>query len=110
MGKHYVTITGQNHYLGMKPFKVRRIVKLVKDTENEFDSEAIRVKLPYIGTIGYVANSCHTVFLGTCSAGRIYDSFENDAYGRILFITHSGAIAELVSKEEAEKEMSIDTF
>ncbi len=49
-------ITGQNHYLGMKCFKVRANSALVKDAENEFDSEAIRVKLPYvIGTIGYYA-------------------------------------------------------
>ena len=44
----FITITGQNHYLGMKPFKVGRIVKIVKDVENPHDDEAIRVELPFI--------------------------------------------------------------
>lgn len=30
MENYFITITGMNHYLGMKPFKVNRIVKLVK--------------------------------------------------------------------------------
>ena len=65
MSEIYITITGQNHYLGMKPFKVGRRVRLVKDTDNGYDSEAVRVELPYIDTIGYVANSTYTVYDGT---------------------------------------------
>ena len=57
----FVTITGQNHYLGMKPYKIGRIVKLVKDKDNEYDEDAIAVVLPFIDVIGYVANSTNTV-------------------------------------------------
>ena len=53
----FITITGTNHYYGLKPFKVGGIVKLVKDNHNHFDSEAIEAKMPYIDTVGFVANS-----------------------------------------------------
>ena len=66
----FITITGQNHYLGLKPYKVGRIVKIVKDVDNEYDEDAIRVELPFIDTIGYVANSVNTVFAGTCKNHR----------------------------------------
>lgn len=99
----FITITGQNHYLGMKPFKVNRLVKIVKEPENDFDSEAIRVELPYIDTIGYVANSANTVFAGTCSAGRLYDKIEDYAFAQVMFITHSSVIAIVVPKEEVEE-------
>lgn len=104
MNTIYVTITGQNHYLGMKPYKIGRTVKLVKEPDNAYDPEAIRVELPYIDTIGYVANSINTVFEGTCSAGRVYDKFDDYAYGEVMFITHSSVIAAVRKKEEVEKD------
>ena len=100
MNEIYITITGQNHYLGMKPFKVGRRVRLVKDTDNGYDSEAIRVELPYIDTIGYVANSTHTVYDGTQSAGRIYDRISDVACAEVMFITHSGVIARVLPQNE----------
>lgn len=99
----FVTITGQNHYLGMKPYKVGRIVKLVKDIDNEYDEDAIAVKLPYIDEIGYVANSTHTVFQGTYSASRLYDKIGDTALAEVMFITHSSVIARVLSKEEARE-------
>ncbi len=99
----FVTITGQNHYLGMKPYKVGRIVKLVKDVDNEYDEDAIAVKLPYIDTIGYVANSTSTVFQGTYSASRLYDKIGDTALAEVMFITHSSVIARVLSKEEARE-------
>ena len=111
----FVTITAQNHYLGMKPYKIGRIVKLVKDKENEYDEDAIAVKLPYIDEIGYIANSTHTVFQGTCSASRIYDKIGDTALAEVMFITHSSVIARVLSKEEAKtaikkQELSVDDF
>lgn len=104
MERYFITITGQNHYYGMSPYKVNRIVKLVKEPDNSYDSEAIRVELPYIDKIGYVANSVNTVYDGTCSAGRLYDKFDDYAYAKVMFITHSSVIAVFISKEEIEKE------
>lgn len=103
MDNRFITITGQNHYLGMKPFQVNRLVKIVKEPENEHDAEAIRVELPYIDTIGYVANSTNTVFAGTYSAGRLYDKIEDYAFAQVMFITHSSVIAIVVPKEEVEE-------
>ena len=98
----FITITGQNHYLGMKPYKVGRIVKIVKDVGNEYDEDAIRVELPCIDTIGYVANSPNTVFAGTCSAGKLYDKIGDYSYAQVMFITHSSVIALVLSPEEVE--------
>ena len=98
----FITITGQNHYLGLKPYKVGRIVKIVKDIDNEYDEDAIRVELPFIDTVGYVANSVNTVFAGTCSAGKLYDKIDDYAYAKVMFITHSSVIALVLSPEEVE--------
>ena len=102
MNNIFITITGQNHYLGLKPYKVGRIVKIVKDVDNEHDEDAIRVELPFIDTIGYVANSVNTVFAGTCSAGKLYDKIDDYAYAQVMFITHSSVIALVLSPEEVE--------
>lgn len=98
----YITITGLNYYFGLKPFKVNRIVKLVKEPDNEHDDEAIRVELPYIDTIGYVANSTHTVYGGTHSAGRIYNELGDIAYAQVKFITRSSVIAQVIPTESIE--------
>lgn len=104
MENYFVTITGVNHYLGLKPFKVNHLVKLVKEPENDHDPEAIRVELPYIDTIGYIANSANTVFAGTYSAGRLYDKIEEYAYAQVMFITHSSVIAIVVPRDEVEEQ------
>ena len=104
MKSMFITITGQNNYLGMKPFKVGRIVKIVKEPENQYDEDAIRVELPFIDTIGYVANSVNTVFAGTCSAGKLYDKIGDYAYAEVMFITHSSVIAIVVPPEEIEND------
>ncbi len=72
--KAFITITGLKFHFGSKPFEVGQKVKLVKEPDNEYDSEAIKTELPGLGCAGYVANSPHTV-LGDCiSAGRLYDN------------------------------------
>lgn len=103
MGHTYITVTGLHHYLGMKPFKVGRIVKLEKEEGNLYDDDAIKVTLPYIDTVGYVANSVNTVYAGTESAGRIYQALGEAAYARVLFLTHSSVIAEVLSEEEVKR-------
>ena len=103
MKNTFVTVTGLDHYLGKKPFKVGRIVKLVKDTNNEYDCDAIAVKLPYIGRIGYVANSTCTVFQGTYSASRLYDKIGDSALAEVTIITHSSVIARILTPEEARE-------
>jgi hypothetical protein len=104
MENYFITITGLNHYYDKKPFEIARILKIVKEPDNKFDNEAIRVELPFIGKIGYVANSSNTVFRGTISAGRLYEHIDSYAYAQVLFITHSSVIALVLSPDEVEKE------
>lgn len=105
----YITITGLGHYLGMRPYKVGRIVKLVKDKGNEYDESAIRVELPFLDVVGYVANSVNTVYAGTYSAGRLYDKIDDLAYAQVMFITHSSVIARVLSPEELEGNNDCET-
>lgn len=72
----YFTITGTKHYFGSDFLKPGMKVKLQKDTQNEFDNEAIAVKMDGLGKIGYVANSSYTVLGESYSAGRLYDKRE----------------------------------
>lgn len=102
MENTFVTITGVRNYYGMKPFKVGKIFRIVKEEDNEYDEEAIRAELPMIDTIGYVANSANTVFAGTISAGRLYDKIDDYAYAQTMFITHSSVIAFVLSPEQVE--------
>ena len=98
---YFVTITGLNHYYGAKPFEIGRVIKLIKEPDNEYDNEAF---LPFIDKIGYVANSTNTVYQGTISAGRLYDKIEDYAYARVMFITHSSVIALVLDKDDVEED------
>lgn len=100
---YFVTITGLNHYYGQKPFEIGRVIKLIKEPDNEYDNEAIVAFLPFIDKIGYVANSTNTVYQGTISAGRLYDKIDDYAYAKVMFVTHSSAIAIVLDKEDVEE-------
>ena len=78
-------------------------VFLEKDKDNEYDTEAILVKLPGVGEIGYVANSPRTVLGESMSAGRIYDKIGDLAEGKILYKLSGGVLGEL-KIEESEKD------
>lgn len=104
MNKFFVTITGMNNYCGNNGFRVGDELKIVKDYDNEFDDEAIKVEAVGLGAVGYVANSVRTVYKGTSSAGRIYDKIGDIAKVRVLFVTHTSIIAELVIDEMVNAE------
>lgn len=91
----YFTITGMNHYYGSEYFKKGMKVKLIKEPDNEYDREAIRVELKGLGKIGYVANSTYTVLGDSYSAGRIYDLMKKKAKGKVILITPRGVLCEL---------------
>ena len=69
----FVTITGFKHYYGLEPFKIGNLIRCIKEPGNPYDSDAIRAFLPYIGKVGYIANSPQTKAGGTESASRIYE-------------------------------------
>ncbi len=91
----YFTITGMNYYYGSDFLMKGMKVKLVKEPDNEYDKEAIRVELKGLGKIGYVANSPHTVIGESKSAGRMYDLMKKKAKAKIVLITPRGALCEL---------------
>ena len=92
----YFTITGLDYHYGSDFLKKGMTVKLKKEPDNKYDSEAIEVILDGLGTIGHVANSTKTV-IGECmSAGRIYDRFKKKAKGKVMFVTPRGVVCRLV--------------
>ena len=95
MKEIFVTIVGIKNYYDSTPFKVGGLIKLAKEPENHYDAEAIRAELPFIGTIGYVANSHNTVYQGTFSAGRLYDKMGDSVCAQVMFITKSAVIAKI---------------
>ena len=70
-------------------------VKLIKEPENEYDREAIRVEYKGLGRIGYVAKSTYTGIGERMSAGRIYDYFKKKAKAKIVLITDKGILCKL---------------
>ena len=68
MGKLYFTIAGTNHYYGTEFMEPGMEVNLVKEPDNEFDKEAIKVEMEGLGHVGYVANSPYTVLGESMSA------------------------------------------
>ncbi|NLM38356.1 MAG: DNA-binding protein [Firmicutes bacterium] len=96
--ERYVAVIGFSQFYGRKIFKPEQIVKLVKEPENAYDDEAIRVEVEPVGQVGYVANSTATVPRGCHSAGRIYDTFDEHCYGIVRFVTKETVIVELLDK------------
>ena len=79
MEELYFTIAGCSHYFGSDFMEKGMKVKLEKEPDNEYDKEAIPVKIKGLGKIGYVANSSFTVKGESMSAGRLYDKIGDKA-------------------------------
>ena len=97
MKEMYFTIAGCNHYYGSDFMEKGMKVKLVKEPDNEYDNEAIQVKIKGLGKVGYVANSPYTVKGESMSAGRLYDKIGGKAKGKIVFVTDGGVICKVIS-------------
>ena len=95
MADIFITITGVEYRYGSDFLEKGMTVKLVKEPDNDYDKEAIKVELKPFGTIGYVANSTKTV-IGECySAGRLYDKFKDKTKAEICYVTPKGVIAKV---------------
>lgn len=91
----YVTVTGFSHYYGKNPFSIGNILICTKEPSNKMDSEAIVVRLPILGKVGYVSNSPYNTAGGTISAGRLYDKVKDTFYIRVMFTTNSKIICKI---------------
>ncbi|MEG0093740.1 MAG: HIRAN domain-containing protein [Erysipelotrichaceae bacterium] len=91
-----ITIVGSDFYLGMDVFNLNQTLYLVKDLDNKYDSDAIKVVLEGGVQVGYVANSVYTVARGTSSAGRIYNGVEDYQKVVVSFIIKNVVIANMM--------------
>lgn len=73
-------------------------VYLEKEPDNEYDKEAIKVRMDALGKIGYVANSPYTVLGESVSAGRLYDRIGDTAAAKIVYVTERGIICRVCRK------------
>ena len=96
--KMYFTLTGTNHYHGSDFLKKGMKIRLIKEPDNPYDHEAIRVEMDPLAKIGYVANSASTVIGDSCSAGRLYDRIGKKAYARIVLVTNHGVLCNICKK------------
>jgi hypothetical protein len=77
-------------------------VKLVKDPDNEYDKEAIRVELEGLGQVGHVAKSPRTVIGESFSAGRLYDKIGDTAEGKVKYVLPKGVLCYVKRKSLLE--------
>ena len=103
MSEIYFTIAGTNHHHGQEFIEPDMSVKLIKEPENEVDSEAIKVEMQGIGQIGYVANSPYTVLGESMSAGRLYDKIGDEATGKVLYVLSRGVLCVLDGESVAKE-------
>lgn len=95
--KIYFTVTGITMRLPDTDFVEPGMeLTLEKESDNEWDKEAIKVNMIGIGHIGYVANSVRTVIGETYSAGRVYDKIGDFATAKVLYNMDSALICEIV--------------
>ena len=90
----YVTVTGFANYYHKKPFAIGNVLICVKEPSNKYDSEAITVKLPIIGKVGYIANSPASIAGGTL---------------RVMFTTQSKVICKVEENSDGILEKEIQT-
>ena len=95
MNEMYFTIAGCDHYFGSEFMEKGMKVKLVKEPDNQYDKEAIQVKVKGLGKVGYVANSTFTVKGESMSAGRLYDKIGDKAKGKVAFVVDGGVVCRI---------------
>ena len=95
MDKKYFTVTGLNFCHGCSFIVRGDKVKLVKEPDNKYDREAIRVEMEGLGKIGYVANSVSTVIGESLSAGRLYDRIGDEAEGTVRYVFDDAVVCEI---------------
>jgi hypothetical protein len=98
----YVTIAETGKYYGKIPFKSGEIVKISKEKANG-RRRSIRVTLPLLGIVGYLAPEGATLVEGTIGADKIYDKIGNYAYAQVMFVSDFVVIAKVLLPKEVEK-------
>ena len=105
MGKIYFTLTGTKYYYGKEFLKPGMTLQLEKEPDNQYDKEAIVVRMEGLGDIGYVANSTYTVIGESMSAGRIYDKIGKKA--KVVLVTDHGTICSISKKSLLDNQKKV---
>jgi len=92
-----VSIVGTSHYIQPNILDVGDKVKLVKEPENEFDKEAVKV-LFHDKKVGHVGNSVKTVMRGCHSAGYILESVGVHGLNAEIILKHEHGLIALLDK------------
>ena len=100
MKTYYFTITGTRHRYGHKFLEPGMTVKLVKEPDNEYDKEAIKVEIAGLGHIGYVANSSYTVIGESYSAGRLYDKIGDNVEAKVMYKLPDAILGKIEVEDE----------
>mgnify|MGYP002864095100 CR=1 FL=1 len=98
MKKVYVTLTGTKYHYGKDFLEPGMKVKLIKEPDNEYDTEAIRVEMKGVGHLGYIANSYYTVLGESMSAGRLYDKIADTAKAKVIHVLPQGVLLKVSKK------------
>lgn len=98
MAKIFFTLTGTKYYYGKEFLKPGMELQLEKEPDNEYDKEAIIVRMDGLDKIGYVANSNYTVIGDSMSAGRIYDKIGKKAKAKVILVTEHGTLCKICKK------------
>ena len=96
--KIYFTLTGTDYYHGKGYLKNGMRIKLIKEPDNPYDSEAIRVEMAPLSKIGYGANNTKTVIGDSWSAGRMYDHIGKKADAVVKLVTERGVLCKVCKK------------
>ena len=80
-----INITGVNFYRGIEVFEPGVTLKLIRDTENEHDPDAVACLLDG-EIVGYVANSEYTLINGVKSATDIRAMLSDESSAEVLFV------------------------
>ena len=107
MGKIYFTLTGTKYYYGKEFLKPGMTLQLEKEPDNQYDKEAIVVRMEGLGDIGYVANSTYTVIGESMSAGRIYDKIGKKAKAKVALVTDHGTICSISKKSLLDNQKKV---
>lgn len=95
MNDIYFTITGTNFRYGNEFFEPGQQVRLIRDPDNEYDKEAIKVEMAGLGQVGWVANSVGTVLGESHSAGWLYEKIFDNTTGTVVYVLPRGVVCKL---------------
>lgn len=110
MSERFITLVGMNYYYGTSFIKPGMNLIAIKEPENNYDSDAIRVESFELGKVGYIANTPYTKAQGTLSASRIYETLKDRTLLEVRFCTSKAIICEVKESKKARKKVKAWRF